>query len=350
MNYTELVGKGFKGLKSGTAWGFWATVQAAVLGLYLVLVGAAVAAAGGPGALETLWNRLIGGVQPSLTMLMPLIVIYAAFVVAALLAIPLRLIGIGGLVHITDEFQSGRKVTVGGAWGWGAGRIGRVFLIQLVLGVAAFLAAILALVPFFIGIASVARTGDAGGGALVGGLCGTSLLMLLMLLVLFFLSAFIEIVIRYAVIGDRGAGSALSAGWKAFRACFKYVFMFLVITYGILLAIGVIDGIVNSIIQAVFTASTAMFSSASSDSAQEFGTVLKSIIVTLPVSLAVGFLTTILNASLWTAFFRRMTGLDPDAPRAVYPPPSTPTQEWWTASPGSADTQVTDPQSPGTQE
>jgi len=321
LNYTDIINRAFRTLKSGGVWGFLVTVQLALFALFAVGLGVGVAAAGGAGGLTRLLDVFRSQSAPNLADLTPLFIIYGAIVVASLLSIPLSLLSYGGTIRLTDEAQAGRPATVGGGWANGARLMGRVFLVELVFGLITIALLLVGLVPMILGIVAAARGGSSPSGGAIAGICGGFLVLVLAFVAMILMSGFESLAIRYAVIGDRTAGDAIGAGWAAFRARFGSVLLFMLILFGFSILVSIVNGAVTYGIEfamlgpAMFTGVTA------ANSGSAITRWLTMYAVLIPISTALGLVVRIFQSAMWTAFFRQLTGLEP-APQATvaYPP------------------------------
>jgi hypothetical protein len=322
VNYSDVISRAFRTLKKGSVWGFVVSIYGATLLLLGVLAVLAIAGAGisaaavfsksSPGA------ALESGAQAA-------VVLVVAGIVAVLVTIVLGLISYGGLIHLADEAQAGRDARIGDAWRFGARRMGRVFVVELVYGLLGFAVLLVGVVPIVLVIVGQAASNNSGAGVVVG-ICGGGLLLLLVGCALWMLSGFEALAIRYALIGDRTAGDAISAGWKAFRARFGNVLVMLLITLGLFLVVAFVQWIFDSVLEYATLGSLAFQNPSASRALQSGAALLRVVpifIIVYVVAVVVALTVRIFSVSLWTAFFRQMTGLDmPAAPAyGMYPPP-----------------------------
>ncbi len=350
MNYSDIITRAFRTLKAGGIWGFVITIQLTVLALLGFGLAAGVSAAGGPGVFRQMVTDLSAPGVPSQRaieqFLTHILTIYGLFAAGAFLTIPISLIMHGGLIHLTDEAQAGRSATVGGGWAFGARRIGRVFAVEFMIGLVAFALILLGILPIVFS-AIAAGVNRSGGGAVVGLVCGGSLWLMLMLFALIMLGGWEALAIRYAVIGDRTAGDAIGAGWDAFRARFGSVFVFLLILFGFGVVVYVVQSVLNYAIEFAVLGPSMFTGAATGPSASgvAFLRFQPMFPLLMLLALTVTVLTRVLQAAMWTGFFRQMTGLQPSPPSTYtpypygpYPAPTQP-QAGYPAQPGG-------PQSP----
>ena len=135
MNYSHMITKAFRTLKSGGLWGFVITTQLAVLALFAVGALASLALVGGVAGVTRLSTLSGSSAAASPATWLVLIPIFGIFTLCGLLAIPIALIEYGGLIHLTDEYQAGRSTSVKDGWAFGTRRMGRTLLVDIVVGI-----------------------------------------------------------------------------------------------------------------------------------------------------------------------------------------------------------------------
>jgi hypothetical protein len=324
MNYTDIINRAFRTLKSGGLWGFVVTVQLALLVMFAVAAGVGFAASGGISGFARMFDVLKLSAVPNPSDFAPLFILYGALAVAGILSIPLSLISYGGMIRLTDDAQAGRPVTVGAGWAQGARLIGRVFLVELVFGLITMALFLVSFVPIILGAVAASRGGDNPGGGAVAGICGGLFLLVIVFFALILMGGFEALAVRYAVIGDRTAGDAVGAGWAAFRARFGSVLLLMLILFGFGFAVYIVQTALNYAVQFA-TMGSMMFNSSSADfsSTAYLSRFLPAFGLLMLLSTAMSILTRIFGASMWTAFFRQMTGLDP-LPQPAGPYPMSP--------------------------
>jgi hypothetical protein len=314
LNYSDMIRRSFRSLKSGGLWGFAATTQA-VRVVVLLAVLAATNAVGESGFLRAISAVYPG--RPSTTAVAQL-AYFGAVMLALVLSIPANLILEGGLTHLSDEVLSGRSAGTSDGWSVGLRQVGKVFVIQFVVGLIAFVAATVCAIPLVLaavgGVALSAKSGTASSNpvpVIVGVCCGYLVFLVLLMLVALFTAAYGSLAIRYGIIGRRTAGDALGSAFKALRARKKNVFVFSLIQLGFGLVWGLVVGIVGFPIQLAMSAG---------QRATTLSHLLGAYAISGPLAIALMLPLAIFSYSMWTAFFRRMTGLDA-APAASYAPP-----------------------------
>jgi len=316
MNYSDIISRSFRTLGRGSIWAFMVSVLGVVFLGLAVIMGAALVAAGGSDAVGSLVSAIRDNSTPDASVVGLFLAFGGALFLFGIFSIPLELIGYGGLIHQTSEVMAGRSATVGGAWSFGARRMGRVFAIEFVIGALALGLILVGTIPLVAGI--VAAVGK-NAGAGVAGICGGILLLLVAVIAVIMLGGFEALAIRYALIGDRSAGDALSAGWSAFRARFGSVLAFLLIVFGFSIVVSMVQSFVDFVARfTVLGTSGIMFApSAEFLSSGEIRSIAAMFAISYVIAFVFGMVLRIFQASMWTAFFRQMTGLDAPLPTAA---------------------------------
>ncbi|MDR3686291.1 MAG: hypothetical protein P4L93_04965 [Coriobacteriia bacterium] len=314
MNYSDMIQRSFRSLKSGGMWGFVASTQAVRVVVLLVVL-ASFNAVG-----ESSFLRMASTVYPGhpSTAVVVQLVYFTAVVLASILCLPANLILQGGLTHLSDEVLAGRKARTSDGWRVGGRRFGRVFVIEFVVGLIAFVAAAVCSVPLVVavigGVAVAAKSGNSGLNpvpAIAGACCGYLVFFVLLILLALFTAAYGSIAVRYGVIGGRTSGDALGSAWKALRARKKNVFVFSLIQLGFGIVWAVIVGIVGVPVQ---------IATAAGQKLPTLSHLLGAYAISGPLAIALVVPFVIFSYAMWTAFFRQMTGLDV-APTPMYAPP-----------------------------
>ncbi len=328
MKYGQAISSAFRTLKSAQMWGFAASTYGAITMLYVVLVGGAFAAVGPSRIVDGFrdidaFSGALGGIA----------LLFGAVSIAVLLTIPLSLIMHGGFVHLADEILAGRPITVGQGWAFGASRLGRTFAIDFVIGMISVLCVSIALVPFIVVVmASAAGSGpDAPtASAFVIICCGYLFFLLFVVALSLVLSGYEAIAIRYGLVGTRTAGSALSAGWQAFKARWKNVVVFSLIVMGLQYAFSTVTSMITVPLQFVLLPNQFILGD-TTPSPEQIPRLLFGYAILMVVSILLSVPWAVFNYSLWGAFFRQLTGLDIVAPPS--PPLMAPQQPAYAAEP-----------------
>lgn len=327
MRYSDAITRAFRALKSGGLWGFAATASVALLAVVAIPVLAAYFVLGP--VLSGLFNGTSVGTGGGLVGAGQAVAASIGFLVGLVLAIPLGLTYHGGLVHLSDEAIAGREARLGDGWSFGARRMGRTFAVDFVVGFTLFLVTLVAMVPFIVAAALlIPASGNSTGGAVgaVVGICGGYLFLFLVILAAgVVIMGWAALAIRYALIGGRTSGDALSSGWRAWRARWKSVVVFALIAIGLQYAYSFVSSIV--IVPAELVLMPHAFFPAGQDPSAAVPELLRGYAVILPLSIALYLPWTVYLQNLWTAFFRQMTGLDvPPQPAPVAYDPYVPSQ------------------------
>lgn len=323
MNYSDAISRAFRTLKSGALWGFVASTYAVIVGLFVVAFALGIGAVGGTARVIQTFDTLSSSRTPTLHDFAPLLVLYLVAICVGLLSVPIAVAQYGGSIHLADEVQAGREARVGGGWAFGFRRFWRVIGVELVVGLITFALFVVAIAPI-VALAVLSAKTNGNAGAIVGLVCGGMLLLLALIFGVFMISGLEAIAIRYALIGDRTMGDALSSGWAAFRARFKNVFVFILILIGFALVFSIVQSILNYVLQFALFGSLVLSGAGSSsalDAGALLGRFLPAFAVIYLVELALAAALRLFQISMWTAFFRQMTGLDVPQPRPGYVPP-----------------------------
>jgi hypothetical protein len=258
-------------------------------------------------------------------------------ILAAMIAIVWWIVSIaanGGLIHLANEAEEKREVRAGLGWKAGFHNWGRIFIIYLILFIPII---IMGLIAFAVVIASAAA---AGGGpealtALLASMCCVIIVAIFVgLIASFFISILGQLGTRHAVLADMGPIDALKEAWNDLKTRFKDVFLMWLITIGIGIAYGMAVGVV------------AMFFG--------FATIALMFTGAIWAAMGIGFFMFLLllipNAiystyvsSVWTVFYRRISGRDkaPDAPAYRVPGAGQPAYPGVPPAPPSPETRPT---------
>ena len=307
MKYSDALSKGFATLRSKGLWGFAVTVEMAQFALVAVVVGAAAFVIGPSGIVELL--RSLGtGAPPASDTWTRIAILGGSLFVAGILTIPLALIAYSGRIHLADEVQAGRPVTVGQGWAFGLSRLGRTFLMGLAALALVTVLLVCAAIPLVAAVVAAAGSREASG-AIIGAVCGGFLLLILLFVALLLASSYLSIAIRYALIGDRTAGEALKAGWQAFHVRFKNVVVWGLIMVGLYTVIYIVQTTLTYAVE--FGAKGLRASGGGGATGGALGAGVAIYVVFYIFALVVSIVWQVAEASLWTAFFRQLTGLQP---------------------------------------
>jgi hypothetical protein len=315
MNYSDALNRSFRTLRSRALWGFAATVTGARVALMLVALASVYYGVGADGISRAVTSTPLWGMGTDAVVAQ--IGYFAAVAIGAVLAIPVNLVGLGGLTHLGDEVLSGRDARVGEGWTFGGQWIGRVFLIELATMLITLGVSLACLVPLVIlaaggvaGSVAMSTTSNSSMASAVpmiaGFCCGYLLFLLLLVLATIFVVALREIALRYALVGGRTAGDALGSAWKAVRARRKNIFVFALILMGLTLLWLAVASIV--LVPVGMATSPGAFGGA--QGAETLGGLLGAYAISGPLTALLALPLMIFASAAWTAFFRQMTGLD----------------------------------------
>lgn len=256
--------------------------------------------------------------------------IIAGIVVLAIIGFIFWVIGVaarGGLIHLANEAEEGREVRLAHGWSAGFHKWWRLFGVELLTALP-----VLVLVLVFLGFSvatfiSAASHGvsqgsfAAAGGLFVSYLCFLGIFSIIAAVLAVILGIVGQLGVRYVMLADYRAVAAIGQGWRDLWSRRGAFVMFLV-TIGT----GIAFGIVAAVIFAIFAVPGVVF-------------ILRRAIITGAVVMAIGILVLLLPSaiygtfysSMWTVFFRKMTGMEP-APAMAAPTYAAP----YPAVPGAA--------------
>jgi hypothetical protein len=255
--------------------------------------------------------------------------IIAAVVVLFVIGFVFWVIGVaarGGLIHLANEAEEGREVRLSHGWSAGFHKWWRLFGVEFLTGLP-----VLVLVLVFLGFSvatfvSATRYGisqgslAASGGLILSYVCFLIIFTIIAAILGVILGIVGHIALRYVMLADYHSVAAIGQGWRDLWARRGAFVMFLV-TIGT----GIAFGIVAAVIFAIFAVPGVVF-------------ILQRAYVTGALLMALGILVLMLPSaiygtfysSMWTVFFRKMTGMEP-APMMAAPAYATP----YPAVPGS---------------
>lgn len=324
MKYGDVLGRAFRALGKG---GLWLFTLSAVLASAapFAIVGAILFLGLGPGGLLNTFPDL-AAVLPT-SALASAVLLFATLAIGGLFVWPIAAITAGGYIHLSDEAIAGRPVRVGEGWSFGLRRFWRTLGIQVVLGLAMTVAVMVATAPFVGGIvwASTGPDSSAGPRLVVSICCGYLYLLLALLAVVFIFSSWIQLSLRYGLIGGRTMDDAMGSGWKAFRAAWKQVLLFFVILIGVAWGYAFASSLITTPLT-FFAMPPSMWLPGARPTSTDISSYITRSLVLLPVRVVVNVPLSLFTILAWTAFFRRLTGLDADPA----PMPVAPTSGEWT--------------------
>lgn len=250
-----------------------------------------------------------------------LMVLFAVGIVWWILGIAAR----GGLVRAVDGIEEGQPVRLGEAWSAGFRRWGGTFVLELVLKLPIVLVGLLAFMLIVVPILVPLSVGARPTVAAIPGVCGGFLLLLVVGLPLSFLLGLTYVVaLRHLMLDGLPALDSISAGFADVRSRFKDVALMWLINWGLNIAAGIAFAIPVVVLVLGF-GFAGLFSGISALHGGSWWPVIGSlgslVVVLIALSwLFVGIWGTF-TSSLWTVFFRRMTGREVVVAAAVAPAP-----------------------------
>lgn len=223
----------------------------------------------------------------------------------------ISLVAQGALVWGANEGAEERQPSLGKAWGVGFNKLGRTFMIGLVVGLPVLILAILiGVLVAVLGIGGYLAGDSAGaaGGALVGLCVVLPIFVILVIAISIVVGIVYPLALRYGVLHDITFGEAIKRGWYDLRGKRgAFVFWLVMILPGI-----AASAIFAAIMLPFFVPAFLMIMS--ERYVMGIGlAVLGWLVMLLPVAIYSTFVST-----AWTVFFRQMTGME--VPPASYAP------------------------------
>lgn len=320
MNFSDVLGRAFRALKSGKLWAFAAGAGAlATIPVLLGYSGYAV-------LYGSIANNLVTADGPKPGDLGTMFLAFGVLTLGVLISIIPEQIFAAGLIHMSDSVIAQRTVDVREAWAEGWRRAGRTFGIRFVVGLAvgvvmAILGGILAVV-FTVGGISLFADEPSGSSVAAGVIIFIVVMLLVMTVSLIawaIMTAWGELSILYGVLGGRTIGQALSAGWQAFMARKKHLLQFLLILLGLTIGYQIASSFILMPLQFAGNMSAFDFSRfADPDYVPDVSRTYEMMPLFYSVSLLVGFPFRVFLRVVWVGFFRQLVGLDVPPPRFGY--------------------------------
>ncbi|MGV8083510.1 MAG: hypothetical protein AB2L09_07775 [Coriobacteriia bacterium] len=266
-------------------------------------------------------------------------ILVAVFVVLVLFSLLWWVVGIaarGGLVYAVNEIEEGRPIRLRDAWNAGFDKFWRLLglsiLLNLPIVVLGLALAAAILVPVF---APIVRGGEPSG-AVFAPICGALVIGVPLLIVLGVVLGLMYLVaLRFIMLYNMPVFQAAGEAWRAFRGRLKNHLLMWLINLGLNFAAGIALAIplgilgVAIIIPAVFAADAQRWS-------QFVGLMVVLGIVFFVLSLLFTAIWGTFTSALWTIFFRRLVGLEVEAPAYAAP-------QWTGQVPSSGIGQVPPP-------
>lgn len=325
MKYSEVLGASFRALKSGVLWLYSLTALAAIAVCFGIVAAGAFSLDLGRAA------QAIGGIPAAeVEMIGSMLRFYATLILGGLLSLPVFIVVYGGMIHMSDAVLAGRPASAGECWRFGMSKFGRLLGIEALLYLFYMLAVFVMFIPIALIVVAVSAAGAAASdeaaiGGLIGGVCLGYLVFFVAIMAVVLVYTGVEsLSSRYGLIGDRTLGDAVSSGWQAFRARWKQVVVFGLIVMAITYAWSFATSIVLSPLSLVAMPWSTMSNPAAEPSAAEVAGMMDGMIWVYMATFVLMLPSYVFMAVAWTAFFRRLTGLEA--------PPVTPV---WASFPGS---------------
>ncbi len=232
-----------------------------------------------------------------------------------------------GLVAAVDGAESGASLGVGGAWSEGFAKWGRVFLLDLVLGLPLLVMGLFAFILFLFPIARLLLADGGMGPEALPGLCGGVIVLLLMLPLGVVLGVLQIVGLRYAVLEDMPAMRAIGAAWGALRHRFKDTALMYLLSWAVNVGVAIaltLLLIVPALAVTVMAAGVAV----AGETAAFVGIVVVAGAVFGVIIFAFSAAWGTFTSALWTIWWRRLTGREALASTVVIPqapaPPASP--------------------------
>jgi hypothetical protein len=234
-------------------------------------------------------------------------------IVLAVLMLIVSIAARGGLIHLVNEAEEKREVRAGAGWHVGFSKWWRVFgvgfladlplaVMALVFGVFFAIAAIGALAASRGSGASIGTALSAAVGGAFVGLCFFGFIFFIAAVVLGTIFSIVkELAVRYVVIEDRRVMDALKTAWRdlwAKRGAF--------VMYLIMIGVGIAYGIVVAIVAALMVVPAALMIAFGNWVGGAALILFAGLILIVPSAIYSTFYHTV-----WTVFFRAMTGVAP---------------------------------------
>jgi hypothetical protein len=226
----------------------------------------------------------------------------------------------GGLVHLANEADEGRPVRAGAGWRVGFAKWWRVFGVGFLASLPMILLALI-----FSGVVAVAvvawlrsptplSLGPDIISTFIVAACGLFVLTVIGIFLGITLGIASELGLRYAVLNDRGALDSLKQGWRDLwtkRGAFKL--------FAIQLGLGILFAIAMGIVGSILAGPNLVVSTAAGVRVANPAGAGLTFLLIVPAAVYAAFYSVV-----WTLFFRRMTGMQPEAAAAPMPAPSMP--------------------------
>lgn len=251
---------------------------------------------------------------------LPVLIAVAVLLVAlSILFAILRIAARGGLVQAVDAIEQGHPFTLGGAWSAGFGRFWRLLGLSLLLGLPIAVVALGLGLAVAIPILLPLMGGTTPGMESILPMCGAFIIGVPLLIVGgVVLSIMQELGLRSIMLDDMGVFDAAGASWRWFRARIKdtlimwFLNLGLNIVSGLVLAIPVVIIVLALIVPAALAVRDGSF-------ATLIGAAVVAVLFATVLVMAYTAIWGTFTSTLWTVFFRRLTGREAPAVSAASP-------------------------------
>lgn len=216
----------------------------------------------------------------------------------------------GGLVVAVNDIEEGRSRELSELWRVGFGRfwpiVGLEILLQLPLIAVGLLMLVVVLAPF---LGAMRGGGEPGAEALVP-ICGSLVVGVPVLIVLsFVLGVMYLIALRYMMLGGQGVMESAGNSWKFLRARLKDTFLMYLINGGLNIAASLALAIPMVII-GIAVAIPLVGAIASERWSLVAAPLGLALLVAMLVSALYNGIWGLFTSSLWTLFFRKVSGME----------------------------------------
>lgn len=262
---------------------------------------------------------------PVLQRLLPLIIVLTmGFFLIGLVWWVLSVAARGGLVYAVNEIESGRPFALGASWSAGFRRFWSLFGLSLLLSLPVLILVLLVVFGVLAPMLPFLIAGRTPPAAAVAPICGVLAIGIPALIVIGLILGIMYVLgTRFVMLGGLGAIDAARESWRAFRTRFKDT----VLMYLINLGLNIVGGLVLAIplvIVGIVVAIPAAIAAASGHWGGFAGALGLAFLIIVPLSLLYTAIWGTFTSSLWTIFYRRLTGMEVVPPPASYPPASGP--------------------------
>ena len=231
----------------------------------------------------------------------------------------------GGLVYAVNEIESGRPFTLGASWRAGFSRWWRLLGLSILLALPVFLLLLLVVFGVIAPLLPSILSHTSPNGAVFVPVCGVVAIGIPALIVVGLILGIMYVLgVRFVMLHGLGVIDSARESWLAFRTRFKDTALMYLINLGLNIAAGIVLAIPLVII-GVAVAIPAVISAVAGHWAQFAAALGLAFAIVTPISLLFTAIWGTFTSSLWTIFYRRLTGMEVLAPIApAYPPPSYP--------------------------